>query len=68
MAGSERGTAASVEMAATVWNKPEAAAAVTAGASSLLAPLPVGLIRRFPADRRRGKAEGLRRECRGAAF
>ena len=46
-AGKWRGAAVSVEMAAAVWNKPEAPA-VTAGASSLVAPLPVGLIRRFP--------------------
>ncbi len=50
MAGSARDAAASVEMAAAVWNKPEAPA-VTVGASSLLDTLPVGLIRRFPADR-----------------
>ena len=49
MEESERGAAASVGIAAAVWNKPEAPA-VTAGASSLIAPLPVGLLRRFLAD------------------
>ena len=41
-------------MAAAVRDKPEAPA-VTAGASSLLDTLPVGLPRRFSADRQRGK-------------
>ena len=57
----------SVGMAAAVWNKPEAPV-VTAGASSLIAPLPVGLLPRFPAGRRRGKSGGLRRECCGTAL
>ena len=61
------GVGVSVGMAAAVWNKPEAPA-VTAGASSLLDTLPVGLIRRFPAGRRRGKAGGLRRERCGSAL
>ena len=55
MAGSARGAAVRVGIAGAVWNKPEAPAA-TAGASSLLGTLPVGLPRRFLADRRRGKA------------
>ena len=42
MAGSARDVAASVEMAAAVWNKPEAPA-VTAGASPLAGTLPLGL-------------------------
>ena len=41
-------------MAAVVRDKPEAPA-VTAEASSLIAPLPVGLLHRFSADRQRGK-------------
>ena len=54
MAGSARDVRVSVEFAAVVWNKPEAPAA-TAGAPSLLAPLPVGLLRRFSADRPAGQ-------------
>ena len=60
MAGSGRGVGVSVGIAAAVCNKLEAPA-VTAGASSLLDTLPVGLLRRFPADRRRRKAGGLQR-------
>ena len=67
MAGSARDVGVTVGIAAAVWNKPEAPAA-TAGASSLLAPLPVGLLRRFPADRQQDKAGGLRRECCGTAL
>ena len=48
-----------VGIAAAVCNKPETPA-VTAGASSLLGTLSVGLLRRFLADRQRGKAGGLR--------
>ena len=54
MAGSARGAAVRVGIAAAVCNKPEAPA-VTAGASSLLVTSPVGLPRRFSADRQRGK-------------
>ena len=67
MAGSARDVGMTVGIAAAVWNKPEAPA-VTAGASSLPGTLPAGLIRRFPAGRRRGKAGGLRRECCGTAL
>ena len=63
MAGSARGAAVSVGIAGTLRNKPEAPA-VTAGASSLPGTLPVGLLRRFLADRRRGKAGS----CCGTAF
>ena len=55
MAGSARGAAVRVEIAAAVGNKPEAPA-VTAGASSLLGTSPVGLPRRFSTDRQLGKA------------
>ncbi len=58
MAGSGGGVGVSVGMAAAVWNKPEAPA-VTAGASSLIAPLPVGLLPRFPAGQGRGQGRRL---------
>ena len=67
MAGSARDVGVTVGIAAAVWNKPEAPT-VAAGASSLLDTLPDGPLRWFLADRRRGKAGGLRRECCGTAL
>ena len=66
MAWRARDTAASIGIAAALWNKP--GPAVTAGTSSLPGTLPVSLLRLFPADRRQDKAGGLRRKCCGTAL